>query len=144
TVHVLPESGRRPGPGDLRVARALRALQRRNGYDLVHAHSSKSGAVTRGCLKRSVPVVYTPHCFAFAAGFSAPERLLYRAVEQALVPRSAAIVVVSDWERREGARLRGAGKRLRLIENGVPTCTDGPPAPELEAFSDERPRAGCG
>jgi glycosyltransferase involved in cell wall biosynthesis len=142
TVHGLPSSGRRPGPADLRVGRELRELQRRNGYSLVHAHSSKSGAVARGFLQRSATVVYTPHCFAFAAGFPGPERLVYRAVEQALVPRSAAIVVVSDWERRQGARLRGAGEKLRLIENGVPACPDEPPARELVEFRDDRPLAG--
>ena len=142
TVHELPESGRRPGAADLRVGRLLRELQRRHAYALVHAHSSKSGAVARSFLPRSARVVYTPHCFAFAAGFSAPERLVYRAVEQALVPRSAAIVCVSEWERRQGERLRGASRRLRLIENGVPACAEGSPADELERFRDSRPLAG--
>src|SRR5207248_1312790 len=80
TVALLPASGRRPGPGDLRVGRFLRALARSNRYDVVHAHSSKSGAIARAFLGRSLPVVYTPHCFSFAAGFSGPERLAYRAV----------------------------------------------------------------
>ncbi|MFN2617706.1 MAG: glycosyltransferase [Thermoleophilaceae bacterium] len=141
-VHLLPGSKRRPGLADLKVGRALRALQREHRYAIVHAHSSKSGAVARSCLQRSTPVVYTPHCFPFAAGFSAPERAAYRAIEQALVPRSAAIVVVSDWERRQGVRLRGAERKLRLIENGVPACEQVAPSAELEEFKDERPLAG--
>ena len=142
TVQLLPPSGRRPGAGDLPVARELRTLARDGRYDLVHAHSSKSGAIARTVLPRSLPVVYTPHCFPFAAGFSMPERIAYAAIEQALVPRSAAIVVVSDWERRRGLRLRGAAGRLRLIRNGVPPCGDEPAAPELVEFAGGRPLAG--
>jgi glycosyltransferase involved in cell wall biosynthesis len=51
-------------------------------------------------------------------------------------------VAVSRWELEQGARLLGAGSKLRLIENGVPECPDEPPSAELAAFRDDRPLVG--
>jgi glycosyltransferase involved in cell wall biosynthesis len=115
-VHVLPFH-RRPGLGDVTAARALRRLDRARGYDIVHAHSSKAGALVRAALPRRRRLVYTPHCFAFAGGFGRA-RALYWAVEQALVLRTGALIACSEWERRAAARLAGA--RARVIRNGVP------------------------
>ncbi|CAN5762239.1 glycosyltransferase family 4 protein [soil metagenome] len=140
--HVIPIE-RRPGAADVRAARALRALDRRGRYDLVHAHSSKAGGLVRTALADRRRLVYTPHCFAFAAGRRGPEALLYRALEQALVPRTAAIVAVADWERRLAEReLRGSSGRVRLVRNGVPPCPGVEPAGELLEFADGRPLAG--
>jgi glycosyltransferase involved in cell wall biosynthesis len=140
-VHLLP-LGRAPGVADLRAVRALRALDRRVGTELVHAHSSKAGALVRAALPDRRRLVYTPHCFAFLAGLGRG-RTVYRAVEQALVARSAAIVAVCEWERRAGARaLRGAARRLRVIRNGVPAPRPAGPDRELLAFRGDRPLAG--
>jgi glycosyltransferase involved in cell wall biosynthesis len=137
-VHELPIA-RAPGIGDLRAARALRRIDRDGGYELVHAHSSKAGALARAALPRARRLVYTPHCFAFAAGFGRA-RPLYWAVEQALVPRTAALVACSEWERRAARRLAGARSRVRVIRNGVPPCAPAEPHPALAAA--RRPVAG--
>jgi glycosyltransferase involved in cell wall biosynthesis len=140
-VHLLP-MGRAPGVADLRAAQALRALDRRVGAQLVHAHSSKAGALVRAALPDRRRLLYTPHCFAFLAGLG-PRRTAYRAVEQALVARSAAIVAVCEWERRAGERaLRGAAGRLRVIRNGVPAPRPADPDRDLLAFRGDRPLAG--
>jgi glycosyltransferase involved in cell wall biosynthesis len=143
-VHELPLE-RRPGAHDLAAARALRGLDASRHYELVHAHSSKAGAVARTGLPGRCRLVYTPHCFAFATpGFRTAQRLAYRAAEQALVPRSAAIVAVCEWEREQGRRsLRGAGRILRTIENGVAPCPAAQPDPELVAFKGDSPLAGA-
>ncbi|MGI8805495.1 MAG: glycosyltransferase [Thermoleophilaceae bacterium] len=144
TSHAIPIE-RRPSVADVRAARAVRALDRRGRYDLVHAHSSKAGGLVRAALPRRRRFVYTPHCFAFAAssGEGGAEALLYRALEQALVPRTAAIVAVADWERRLAERaLRGSRSRLRLVRNGVPPCPTVEPARELLVFAAGRPLAG--
>jgi glycosyltransferase involved in cell wall biosynthesis len=141
---------RAPGPGDVASARRLRTLDRQRGYALVHGHSSKAGALVRGALPRRERLVYTPHCFAFAASFgaaAAAQRLVYQAVEQALVPRTGTLIAVSDWERREGQRrLRGLGGRMHVVHNGVPACPDPQPDPALLAFKGEALLAGtvCG
>lgn len=140
--HALPLS-KLPGPGDVAAARALRSLDRRRGFSIVHAHSSKAGGLTRSGLPRRNRLVYTPHCFAFLAGFSRAEQGVYRAMEQALVPRSGAIVAVCEWEREEGAgRLAGARSRTRVIYNGVEPCGPAEPHPALRAFAGGRPLAG--
>lgn len=134
---------RDPGPADVSAARALRALDRERRYDIVHAHSSKAGALTRSALPGRRRQVYTPHCFAFAARFSRSRTALYRGVEQALVPRTGAIVAVCDWERRLGERkLMGAGRVLRTIENGVGRPPAVEPDAELLAFKGDEPLAG--
>jgi glycosyltransferase involved in cell wall biosynthesis len=128
-VHVLPFT-RVPGRGDVRAARALRRLDAAGAYDLVHAHSSKAGALVRAVLPNRRRLVYTPHCFAFAAGFGR-SRAAYWAVEQALVARTGALIACSDWERGVAGRLLGA--RPHVIRNGVPPCAPAEPHPALAA-----------
>lgn len=135
-VHLMPltrESGRQ----DLHVGRALRALDAQHRYDIVHAHSSKAGALVRAVLRATHRIVYTPHTFAFAHGFGRLRRRWYWAVEQALVHRCGAIVAVSDWERTEAGRgLRGAHGRTRVIKHGVPApILDGAPDAEMVEFA---------
>lgn len=142
TVHELALT-REPGPRDVGLARALRRLDRERGYSIVHAHSSKAGALVRGALPRPRRLVYTPHCLAFASGSGAARRLAYTAIEQALVPRSGAILAVCEWEAGLARRhLRATGSRLRVIPNGVPECAAHEPHPDLVAFRDGGPLAG--
>ena len=140
-THALPLR-RGPGPGDARAARALRQLASRGGYDVVHAHSSKAGALARLALGADRRLVYSPHCFAFASGVERSSRALSRAVEQLLVSRSDAIVVQSEWERWQAARLRGALGRTWVVRNGVPACPPDEADEELVRFRGDRPLAG--
>jgi glycosyltransferase involved in cell wall biosynthesis len=128
-IHVLPFR-RTPGPGDLRTAGTLRRLDEAGRYDLVHAHSSKAGAVTRAVLGDRRRLVYTPHCFAFASGLGRA-RAAYWAIEQALIARTGALIACSEWERGVARRLGGA--RPRVIRNGVPPCAAAEPHPALAA-----------
>lgn len=140
-VHELPLE-REPGRGDVTAARGLRALDRQRGYGLVHAHSSKAGALIRAALPHSERLLYTPHCFAFAAEFGGAKKLVYRAIEQAAVSRTGALVAVCDWERREAESLRGLARRVHQIEYGVTPCYGATPDPELVMFKGDRPLAG--
>jgi glycosyltransferase involved in cell wall biosynthesis len=141
-VHDL-EMVRRPGLRDLAAARALREIDRRGGYRLVHGHSSKAGALVRAVLPRRRRLIYTPHCFAFATGMGGAQRLLYQALEQAVVPRSGAVIAVCDWERDLALRrLRLIRGRLARIENGVESCPTADPDPRLLELRDGRPLAG--
>jgi glycosyltransferase involved in cell wall biosynthesis len=141
-VHELPLR-RAPGPADLVAARALRALERRLAPDVVHAHSSMAGLLVRGALPRPSRLVYTPHCLAFLAHGGRGRRAFYQAVEQALVPRSGAIIAVCEWECRATRRaLRGSGKRLHMVHNGVPLTEPVAADPRMTAFADGRPLAG--
>jgi glycosyltransferase involved in cell wall biosynthesis len=89
--------------------------------DVIHAHSSKAGAVARlARLRRPrVPVVYTPHGYAFAGFFSSPhERQVYRQVERALSPLASRVVCVCEAEARL-ARSVGPARRVEVVHNGI-------------------------
>jgi glycosyltransferase involved in cell wall biosynthesis len=144
-LHPLP-FGRAPHPRDLATLRALRAIDRRRGFDVVHAHSSKAGALVRAALPRRERLVYTPHCFAFAAAFGrlgGLQRQSYRAAEQLLLPRTGAVIAASRWEQEAGRRgLRGLESRMSVVYNGVPPCDDPQPDPDLLAFKGGARLAG--
>ena len=136
------ELSRSPAPLDLPAARTLRRLDRMRRYAIVHAHSSKAGAIVRSVLPGRRRFVYTPHCFAFASeDFGMVARLAYRAVEQSLIPRTAGLVAVSEWEAEEGRRLVGARSRVQVIPNGTRPCRPAAPDPELAAWRGNGPLA---
>ena len=142
-VHELPLR-RAPGSARRRAQRGgCGGWWSDGGFALVHAHSSKAGALARLALPRRVRLVYTPHCFGHLADFAAAQRALYRLVEQALVVRADAIVAVSEWERRRAREtLWGASSRLELVRNGVGACPAAEPHPELREFAAGAPLAG--
>lgn len=121
-VHTVPLN-RAPGLRDVGVMRAMRALQRRGKYDVVHAHSTKAGLLTRLLppLGDEV-VVYSPHG-AFAAD-PTRSRLLANLAgrgERALARRCGLVLAVSA---AEAAYLRRIGLPARKIFVGsVPVAT---------------------
>jgi glycosyltransferase involved in cell wall biosynthesis len=135
---------RAPARADARALRALRALDGARRYELVHAHSSKAGAIARAALGPARRLVYTPHCFAFSftADLRVVERAAYWAVEQLLIPRTAALIAVSEWEAEQASRaLAGARSRVVTIHNGTAPCAGADPDPALRAFADDAPLA---
>jgi glycosyltransferase involved in cell wall biosynthesis len=113
---------RRPSPrDDLRSVAQLAGIVRRYRPDLVHAHGSKGGVMAR--LARiaapGTPLVFTPHGFAFAGHFSRRvERGAYQAAERALAPLASRTICVCEAEARL-ARKVGAGRRVRVVHNGI-------------------------
>jgi glycosyltransferase involved in cell wall biosynthesis len=113
--------------------------------DIVHAHSSKAGAVAR--LARfshpRIPVVYTPHGYAFAGHFSRPaERLAYRGVERTLAPLASRTVCVCEAEARL-ARSIGPSRRVRVVHNGIEPAQDGPVEERIASLSRLGPVIGA-
>ena len=109
--------------------------------DIVHAHSSKAGAVAR--LARRVaprtPVVYTPHGYAHAGYFeSRAQRRAYALAERALTPLASRIVCVCEAERRLALGL-GAGARARLVYNGIDPPAETALHPEIAALRERGP-----
>lgn len=97
----------------------LRQLAR--GYDVIHLHSSKAGALGRlaaRSLGRHRPrVIFTPHAWSWLV--NSPVSALYRWIERVLAKWADAIVCVSDGERALGAAVIGAEDRMLVIRNGV-------------------------
>jgi glycosyltransferase involved in cell wall biosynthesis len=128
---------RAPSPRhDAHAVAALTRAVRELRPALVHAHSSKAGAVARiaRTLSPSTPVLYTPHGYAHAGYFESPaQRRAYAAAERVLTPLTSRIVCVCEAERRLAAGL-GAGDRARVVYNGIDRPPDTPVHPEVAAL----------
>jgi glycosyltransferase involved in cell wall biosynthesis len=124
-VHPV-DMRRSPSPADFGAWRAIRAVIRAKGpFDVVHAHSSKAGALARLRWPGGRPaVIYTPHAFrTMDPTIGKASRLLYGLIE-GLFGRllSDAVICVSDDERRHAEEtLHIPARRLETVINGVST-----------------------
>ncbi|MEA2152841.1 MAG: hypothetical protein QOI18_1074 [Solirubrobacteraceae bacterium] len=122
----------------VRIARSVRP-------DVIHAHSSKAGAVVRlaKLFSPRLPVVYTPHGYAFAGYFSrSAERSAYRAVERALAPLASRVVCVCAAEARL-ARSVGPDSRVRVVHNGIDPAGEGSVDGRVAELSGRGPVLGA-
>lgn len=129
---------------DLRAVAAAAGLVRRLRPALVHAHSSKAGAVAR--LARAAhprtPLVYTPHGYAFAGWFENPaERRRYRLAERALAPLATRVLCVCEAERRLAAEVGPSG-RTDVVHNGIGAPAPAPVHPEVAELASRGPVIG--
>lgn len=109
--------------------------------DVVHAHGSQGGAVARLARLTSprVPVVFTPHNYAFENYFTSwLERGVYRLIEVALAPLATRVICVCEAERRTAASI-GAAKRTRVVYNGMEPLAPAPPDPEIARLGEAGP-----
>ncbi len=113
---------RQPGPWDIRAGLDLRNLCRREGpFDIVHAHSSKAGALARlACHGVARALIYTPHAlFTLNPMLGRPARLLFGTLERVLSHLCHAIICVSEDERRHAVGLGIPEYRLHVVPNGI-------------------------
>ncbi len=113
---------------DAQVILRLARLIRRGSFDLIHAHGSKAGFIARvAAIGGRVPVVYSPHNFAFHSGVPRWQAHIFAFVEK-LTARywTAKIITVADGE-QELARQFGVGTPdlFATVHSGV----------DLSAFS---------
>ncbi len=108
---------------------------------LVHAHSSKAGAVVRlaRALHPRTPVIYTPHGYAFAGHFSRElERFAYREIERALARLADRVLCVCEAEARL-ARTLGPAERVRVVHNGIEPAGAGAVDPRMAELAQGGP-----
>lgn len=89
-------------PFDLRCAFSIRNIYRSFRPDIVHAHSSKAGAIARLAtlgFRQRPGIVYSPHAIAVNLSW------VYGAIEKLLALRLDALAAVSESEREELWRL---------------------------------------
>lgn len=124
-VHDLPWTRHPSDSANLREApRALRALVREQGFDLVHAHDPIAGFVTRLALRRmraeaEVGVVTTAHGFHFFAGNAWHRNLLYGAVEWLASHWTDAQVVINREDEAAVRRWRFASRDRTMYMPGI-------------------------
>jgi len=127
--HVFLDLDRAIAPrADLTALRRLAAIARHVRPDVIHAHSSKAGALARlgRILQPRTPVAYTPHGYAFAGFFSSErERRRYREIERALAPLATRVVCVCEAEARLAGTV-GSKRRVRVVHNGIEAAGAGP------------------
>lgn len=128
-VWLLPNMARSINPyRDWRTYQDLRRVLGEGEYDLVHAHSSKAGALTRlAAASRGIPAIFTAHGLVFSNVAMAPwKRRVYAGAERILGRRTSHLITVSraDAEAARKNRLVPDG-RLTVVPNGVPVPDPG-------------------
>ncbi|RMD74905.1 MAG: glycosyltransferase [Lentisphaerae bacterium] len=101
--------------------RSLKRHIRRLQPALIHTHSSKAGALTRFCVRSgSIPIIHTPHVFAFqwARGISG---WLYGRIERYLSRYTDKYILFSKRQREAALEVLGANvaEKIALLPNGV-------------------------
>ena len=124
-LHLMEVPMRRePHPSDVACLLQIRRYIRRNGaFDIVHAHSSKAGALARvAALGVGAASVYTPHAIRTMDPTLHPAvHQFYRLIEVALARSTTdAIIAVSDAERQHIIRLGVAAGKMHVVPNGIP------------------------
>lgn len=104
--------------GNLRAARELREVVRRNGYDIVHCHTPVAAACARiacrGLRKNGVKVVYTAHGFHFYKGAPLKNWLFYYPVEKVLSYWTDCLVTINKEDYRR-AQKKFHAKRTEYV-----------------------------
>jgi glycosyltransferase involved in cell wall biosynthesis len=117
------EMRRAVGFHDLAAALQLRAHLRRLGpLDVIHAHSSKAGALTRLFRQRGARMVYTPHAFVTMRSNQVwYKRLLFGAIERLLLLIGTdRLIATSGDERDHALKLWAESRKIRVVYNGLP------------------------
>ncbi|GIV04869.1 MAG: glycosyl transferase family 1 [Fimbriimonadales bacterium] len=102
--------------------RRLRAYLAREGYDLVHTHTSKGGVIGRAAAwhARIPAVVHTVHGFAFHEQSRPWAIRFYAGLERLAARWCHRIVTVSEYHMRWALQLGiGTPQQLRAIPNGI-------------------------
>jgi glycosyltransferase involved in cell wall biosynthesis len=141
TVLSVPELVSPISPGnDRRALRRLTELMARGGYEVVHTHSAKAGALGRLAAERAgTPrVVHTFHGFPFHEFQSRPRRTAYVGIERYLARRTDIFLAVGGAVAAEAVR-RGIAvpERIRVINPAI-ELTAGPAGPAERAAARSR------
>ena len=123
------EMTRAIGSSDLKAIKEVRALIKKYNPDIVYAHSSKAGAITRVAdigLKNHC--IYNPHGWAFNMRCSAKKKAMYTAIEKIAAPFCDKIICISDAEKQSALDKKICREdKLQVIFNGV----------DIEAYENE-------
>ena len=126
-----------PQKADFLAVNKLLALVRERRPALVHAHSSKAGALVRLCAlsPRFPPILYTPHAYYGMPGTGGAKERLVNLVE-GVIGHIGQTQNCSEDERDFALkRLRLPAGKLRVINNGVDVLRFAPAKESEKALS---------
>ena len=115
---------------DLKAISVVRRLIKKYKPDLVYAHSSKAGALSRiANIGLRNKCLYNPHGWAFNMRCSRVKQAMYKMIEKMLAPFCNCIICISDAEKKSALKKHICSKnKLRVIYNGI----------DLEQYESEK------
>jgi glycosyltransferase involved in cell wall biosynthesis len=89
--------------------------------DLVSAHSSKAGILSRfACFILNIPVVFTAHGWAFTEGVDERKRQIYKRIEKFLAKLTDKIIAVSMYDYNLAIKENVCDiSKMQMIHNGI-------------------------
>lgn len=107
--------------GDFTAIIKLRRLIKKYRPDIVCAHSSKAGAITRiADIGLKNKCIYNPHGWAFIMRCSEKKRKLYVAIEKLAAPFCKKIICISPSEKESALEKRICKEgKMKVIFNGI-------------------------
>jgi glycosyltransferase involved in cell wall biosynthesis len=122
-VHSLPMERYKINPlSDAKVWWQLARIIRQGKYDVIHAHTSKPGFLTRtAAIGSKIPTVYRPAGFAFHDGVPRWKAFFYAGVERVIATFfTDKILTVCEDERQLAKRYRvGSETQLVTVYTGI-------------------------
>lgn len=115
------EMTRAIGGNDLKAIKKVRTLIKKYNPDIVYAHSSKAGAITRiADIGLKNHCIYNPHGWAFNMRCSEKKKAIYTAIEKLATPFCDKIICISDAEKLSALNNKICKEdKLQVIFNGV-------------------------
>lgn len=106
---------------DKAVVKQIKKIVKQIKPDIVYAHSTKAGALTRIALMgMHIPVIYNPHGWAFNMAQSKKKELAYRLIEKVQIPFTKKIVCISEAEMQSAMQKHICSKdKIKIITNGI-------------------------
>lgn len=101
---------------NLNAYRQLKALMKRERFDLVDCHTPMGGVLARLAAKatKTAPVLYTAHGFHFYKGCPLQNRLIYETIERWLARYTDGLITINeeDYQAAKTFRLRGEAYKI--------------------------------
>lgn len=117
---VIPAMLRSPGLHDVAAYRQVRGIVAR-GFDVIHTHSSKAGALGRLAARNTAGiVVHTPHGHVFHGYFGGLKTAIFIMIERRLAKGCDGLIALTAAERDDHLALGiGSALQWRVIPSGV-------------------------
>lgn len=106
---------------DFKAALAIRKIIKSKNPQVVYAHSSKAGFLTRIAISaKTIPIMYNAHGWAFNMNTSSLKTRIYTFIEKILSFNTSKIVVISEFEKDRALNKKVCKESdLILIKNGI-------------------------